>query len=314
MRKVLSIFFLLVLPIASFATIDTASAGNWSSYGIWQSGTIPANGDTLVIPAGVSVDVNCNCGTYSNMHIIVFGTINFPGGRKINLSANGLVDVYSGGTVTGSNNGDKLNINGTAVWTGSQTDITGPSSCTSSGCSANPTLPVELLLFECFATERNNVIFTWSTATESNNDYFTVYGSESLDDWKPLFDHSGVGNSIDLVEYEVSYRLEGKYQYYQLEQNDLDGETKKLSIAHCDLKMSDMPVQLLSHPSVGEISLKGMHHMTSEVEIYGSAGNLLRVTSAENNERVTVSGLSAGYYVVKVMSEGDTITLKAAVL
>ncbi len=100
-------------------------------------------------------------------------------------------------------------------------------------------LPVELLSFE---VDRNEI--SWSTTSEINNDYFTIYHSENAFDWKEYAVVNGNGNSNSTNKYKIiDSELDG---YYQLTQTDYDGNTEDLGIKYmeCD-NNSDTEVQAI---------------------------------------------------------------------
>ncbi len=93
--------------------------------------------------------------------------------------------------------------------------------------SANLTpLPVELVNFDAKLVD-TRVKLSWTTATEINNDFFTV---ERADKDLTKFDfiakvNSYMHNSTVMLNYETwdEYPLQG-LQYYRLKQTDMDGE------------------------------------------------------------------------------------------
>lgn len=316
---IVAFLFCIYYANSTYALIDTASAGNWSSSGIWQSGTSPASGDTLVIPAGVTVIVDCNCGTYANMYILVFGTLDFPAGKKINLSANGKVDVFPGGTVTGDNGGSKLNIGGTTVWDGNDADITGPYSCGSSGCGSNPALPIELIRFNLVQKDNHPIEVEWATASETDNDYFSLFKSSNQQVWEEVSIIAGAGNSIFPMNYtyvDFNNRL-ADARYIRLDQTDFDGTTKTVG----ELEVLDQAnldhVILFPNPStIGiEISL-GALSSYQFVQIFDSKGQLIEwFTINEKTTKVSHPINEPGIYQVSLSDEfGNTETMRAVVI
>ncbi|MFZ1686875.1 MAG: hypothetical protein WAU70_05625 [Flavobacteriales bacterium] len=84
-------------------------------------------------------------------------------------------------------------------------------------------LPIELIDFnaEC---ENDAVLLNWSTATETENDHFTVERSADGDIWEAIGTVSGAGNSQQVVEY--IFRDPGSTSsvgYYRLGQTEFDG-------------------------------------------------------------------------------------------
>jgi len=92
--------------------------------------------------------------------------------------------------------------------------------------SQNP-LPITLLSFTA-VPEQRTVRLDWSTATETNNDYFTVERSADGNAFLPLFHVAGAGEgtSASALHYRTAddAPLQGQ-SYYRLRQTDLDGTT-----------------------------------------------------------------------------------------
>lgn len=87
-------------------------------------------------------------------------------------------------------------------------------------------LPVELLNFAA-KTENRKVRISWSTASETNNDYFEVDRAPDATDYSFISKVESKGNSTSLQNY-FSYDenpLSG-IQYYRLKQVDLSGSYK----------------------------------------------------------------------------------------
>lgn len=84
-------------------------------------------------------------------------------------------------------------------------------------------LPIELLSFAGRPIESGNLLI-WSTATEHNNDYFTILWSVDGYHWTSIGKVDGAGNSIQKIDY--SYLDESPaigVNYYILKQTDYDG-------------------------------------------------------------------------------------------
>jgi hypothetical protein len=85
-------------------------------------------------------------------------------------------------------------------------------------------LPIELVEFKA-KRANNKVLLSWTTASESNNDYFTVERSPDGINFSMLLTLRGAGNSTGNLNYEAydEYPLPG-LSYYRLKQTDYDGK------------------------------------------------------------------------------------------
>jgi len=91
---------------------------------------------------------------------------------------------------------------------------------------ANTPLPVELLFFaaECIG---NAIEIKWQTATETNNEYFSLERSADAKNFKKIAEVKGAGNSNEVLNYSFidADPLDGT-SYYRLVQYDYDGRSE----------------------------------------------------------------------------------------
>jgi len=65
---------------------------------------------------------------------------------------------------------------------------------------------------------------TWATASEINNDHFSVQRSQNGVDWHELSIVPGAGSSSSRIDYELKdYNYKSGLMYYRLVQVDFDG-------------------------------------------------------------------------------------------
>lgn len=85
-------------------------------------------------------------------------------------------------------------------------------------------LPVELISFNAAAIGPSTVELTWATASEKNNQFFTVERSKDLAFWEAIVEQPGAGNSSFVINYAATDHgaLQGG-SYYRLRQTDLNG-------------------------------------------------------------------------------------------
>ncbi len=85
-------------------------------------------------------------------------------------------------------------------------------------------LPIELLSFT--AQLKNNVVeLKWSTASETNNDFFTIERATDVEHFETILTLDGKGTTKELNHYSLkdSSPLYGR-SYYRLKQTDFDGK------------------------------------------------------------------------------------------
>lgn len=84
-------------------------------------------------------------------------------------------------------------------------------------------LPVELLSFSA-KKEKDRVKLLWSTASETNNDFFTIERTQNQNEFSFIDKVDSRGPSSNILEYYTyDYRPLNGLQYYRLMQTDFDG-------------------------------------------------------------------------------------------
>lgn len=85
-------------------------------------------------------------------------------------------------------------------------------------------LPIELLFFKGKKQGKYNEL-RWATASELNNDFFTVEKTLDGINFEIVRLENGAGNSIQYLSYQlVDYEVRNVINYYRLKQTDFDGK------------------------------------------------------------------------------------------
>jgi len=84
-------------------------------------------------------------------------------------------------------------------------------------------LPIELLSFDALPVN-HSVELNWQTASETNNDYFTIERSQNGSDLESIDTIDGAGNSTSVLDYHTNdYSPYEGLSYYRLKQVDFNG-------------------------------------------------------------------------------------------
>ena len=109
-------------------------------------------------------------------------------------------------------------------------------------------MPIELISFEASVNGQAVDIY-WTTATEINNDFFTIERSTNGKQFEELIFADGAGNSTSELDYmEKDYDPHGGISYYRLKQTDFDG-TYSYSQIVAVKRMENNTKQMLIYPN-----------------------------------------------------------------
>lgn len=191
----------------------------------FQNGNKPIK---FIIPSGVTINITGSLtffGTNPDKDkfldvfgtLIVGGNIDF-GGIEFEIDGTGSI---SAGSISGAGNTSCGSTNTCPTF-----NVSGSCGPAGSGLCAESALPIELLSFGVY--ESNGMMrVNWATASEINNDYFTLERSSDGLSYQSIATVAGAGNSSEELEYSYVDRnpLFGR-SYYRLKQTDFDGASE----------------------------------------------------------------------------------------
>jgi hypothetical protein len=105
-------------------------------------------------------------------------------------------------------------------------------------------LPITLGTFSGIiaAGTENTIQLEWTTQSEKDNDYFTLWRSYDGQTWEDITQLSGAGNSNEVLSYQYMDRniipqlIENNSVYYKLSQTDYDGTTEFFHVIPVEVK------------------------------------------------------------------------------
>jgi hypothetical protein len=171
----------------------------------------------------------------------------------------------------------------------------------------NETLPVELLSFEAEAINYG-VEVSWSTATEINNDYFSILKSYDGVEFAEIGQVLGNGNSTDLHSYSfVDREMQEGLQFYQLIQYDYDGTAHDEGIISINVQTSQNAANyaLYPNPALDIVYINGLQNSKDVVyAVFNTKGAQLKREVYEPNEGINILGLETGTYYI-LLQDGE---------
>ncbi len=186
----------------------------------------------------------------------------------------------------------------------------GPFTFGSSNNGDNP-LPITLINYDVKLVN-DIAVNTWATATEINNDYFTVEKSRDAINFERVEIVEGAGNSNQILHYSCNDNnpLPG-ISYYRLKQTDFDGKFSYSKIVAVEFE--DLPENVI-YPNPFNTSLNirldevPLPDNNTVFKIYSLTGAEV-VSMPLKNQRTTIKAVDipAGAYYYKIEVNGQLI-------
>lgn len=164
-------------------------------------------------------------------------------------------------------------------------------------------LPIELLAFTATA-EPAGVTLRWTTATETNNHFFTVERSKAAEGWEEVVRIDGAGNSLEKREYEISdgWPYEG-VSYYRLKQTDFDGAFTYSSVRRVEV-ISEEILRVYPNPARSEFNLvTGFALNSNEISLINLMGQVVPFTlefTSDLSVSIKPINPSSGVYILRI--------------
>jgi len=174
-------------------------------------------------------------------------------------------------------------------------------------------LPVEFSNFSVTKKNKSSIL-SFATASETNNDYFSIERSADGNSFDAIGEIKGAGNSNTSVSYEfVDEKPFAGINYYRIKQTDFDG------------KFSYTDIKSVRHNTFGNLNItprttEGRLQITTDAEdysifVYNVAGQQVKLyPSLSLDQTISIDELTAGLYYIKVNVGGQVETTKIAKL
>lgn len=221
---------------------------------------------------------------------------------------------YFSGTNTSNPAGNSLtitNVNKSGPWV-LHDGITG----------GNSPLPISLVDFKG-ACNNDNVVVTWTTATETNNDYFEVQRSIDGTNYSTIAIVDGAGNSNTTINYSyVDHSPNATGSYYRLRQVDFNTQSEAFAPKY--IRCAESPVNTVGlYPNPTDnlvnvsVNLQGRDY--GAIMIYNSVGQLISNEYHVFDAGLTVlpvntEGLAQGHYFVDIKLQDTRLPVQKLVI
>lgn len=175
------------------------------------------------------------------------------------------------------------------------------------------TVAVELLDFSGEVLEAGNLL-KWTTATEINNDYFTLYRSTDGIHFEAINHQNGSGNTSIAQQYNfLDTHAPNGISYYRLDQTDFDGTTTSAGIISLTRTVQGFELlNMLPIPARDFVQLQfhSPEAKSLQLQVFDVAGRILKremvdASKGVNLHTIDVSQYASGVYVV-VLGDGET--------
>ncbi len=175
-------------------------------------------------------------------------------------------------------------------------------------------LPIELLSFTASCHDPN-VIINWSTASETNNAFFTIEKSFDGKIFESIGKINAAGNSSQVIEYSFTDKnyLEGEL-YYRLLQTDYNGTQNYYNIVSAVCGVNHNRISIVPNPNLGTFVIKSRTTIFN-VSISNALGEIIyRNTTPSSGYTIDFEKeMPNGVYFVELQSANSTIVERIVV-
>lgn len=225
---------------------------------------------------------------------VLTSTLATPGSSSLNDVVRCAGNLTAAGTASAQNNG-----NGQSTISRVENITYGSNNV---GTAIPCVLPVTWISFEALKNNRVSDLY-WSTATETNNDYFEVERSKDVENWKKIGQVIGAGNT----SYQMDYMFTDVnpymgINYYRIKQVDYDG-----NLSYSDIRAVSFTgeMMLVPNPSNGNFTVVGMpENTTNSLQLINSLGQVISIVEIQSAScSFTDLNLASGVYYLTINNQ-----------
>jgi hypothetical protein len=200
----------LALSLSAAATKYTLTNGNFGS----QTASISfSNGDVIEVPAGKNVSFTSTQTISQDITLDIYGTLKMtPGNKILTLGSGTLVNIYNGGTLSGSDADQRLVIGTNNVFNGAgevnSTGATLTATSTSMGFASATPLPISFMSFDVTTNASGTKLsLVWTAVNDKDEaSMFTIEQSIDGRNWISVANIAATAAAHRAASY--SYELE----------------------------------------------------------------------------------------------------------
>jgi hypothetical protein len=151
---------------------------------------------------------------------------------------------------------------------------------------------------------QNKVLLKWATASEINNDYFTIEQSIDRFQFESIATIQGTGSSSTILNYEFTDFTfpSSTILYYRLKQTDFDGkfEYSQIVATNCTLNKIGN-IKVYPNPVSNELTIEITGNTVPvNFEIFDVLGSVIYQGNLMEKVTVQTSNFAHGVYLVKL--------------
>jgi hypothetical protein len=182
-------------------------------------------------------------------------------------------------------------------------------------------LPINLLSFDAKPNKEKQVDVYWQTASEVDNDYFTVERSKDGINFQPVKIVKGAGNTTAQRNYQT---LDEKpyhgISYYRLKQTDYDGKSSYTGSVPVSIK-DDADFDFAMYPNPADNTLNIFPSLEDDASarliIYDSVNNIVfdkELTYYDAVNQIDISNLASGVYFCSMKVGTEKVQMKRLIV
>jgi Secretion system C-terminal sorting domain len=178
-------------------------------------------------------------------------------------------------------------------------------------------LPIELLSFTAVYDNYSSVNIEWQTASETNNDFFTIERSADAIYFEVVEKMIGAGNSTQLLTYKTidASPLQGT-SYYRLKQTDFNGASSYSNIAPITIndQQTNSIEKIYPNPANDQLNILFQQEIDESfhLKLMNSIGEIIfvKTNAVDKTISIDVSTLAKGVYVLLMSSNNYSYSYK----
>lgn len=175
-------------------------------------------------------------------------------------------------------------------------------------------LPIELTTFKAYKAN-NKVSIYWQTASEENNDFFSIERSVDGVNYYSIATVAGAGNSSSTIDYTYTDNspLNG-VAYYRLTQTDFNGKSETFDAVSLSF-LNEEQFSFGPNPAKDNITISTSGEMAdTDVSIYNIIGSLVKTAKMHSIvQSVDVSDLPTGTYMLIISANNNNISKRLVI-